>query len=264
MSSSSRRSPDLFSAAELELGGGLPPRGMELLKREKLSPMPVLDAVRGGRPYWDYDALCRVAVIGLVFASVPSLVLAGRLANVLVDEFKNLRGSFPSNLHRFREIQPMLRGVDSDAHGNVIEPAVHRRLREHPEIYTPGKTFKDDYRIYIVDRRFVFSGSTGNIPFLGLSGSSLPVLPVFIIEGWGRGGSSDQIEVKPFATCLPPNWWEDEMQMDQAAVAERTAMDIWENASSTVGLNVSLGIRQALDRIYDQRHSLHKGGSTDV
>jgi hypothetical protein len=259
----SPRAPVLFSAAELELGAGLPHRASEFLKREGLMPRPEREAVRGGRPLWNAEALARLSVIGAIFSASPSLSLAGRLGNAVIAEFVSLRGRLPSNLQHYREIYQFLTNEDRNEKGDIVELFLHKRLRDHPEIYLPSKARDDDFRIFIVDRRYVFSGSTRNIPFASPFGNGqMPLSLDFVIDGWGRGGGADSITIKGLEDVLPDGWMNEGHEQDIAKAIEARAIDAWRNSISIIGINASLAIRNAYDRIFDRRHGVAIGHDT--
>jgi hypothetical protein len=252
---------ELYTVTELEIGSGLPVRSFEYLRRAQLAPSPLVSANGPGTTaIFDYEAgLVRCAIIGAVFAAGPSLVMATQLGTEIYGELDLADREKMSRIRYYRDIGRFLKPEDYDDRGNVIEPKVHARLVDHPKIYKPGAARSDDLRVYVVDRKFVFS-RYGNMPTASaFGGRNAPAEMRFHIKGWARNSEKlekiSSITFESFESTLPLDWWDNVDAKERARQLEEMANQALENAVSMISINVSLAIRNALDRIHELRQS---------
>lgn len=265
----------LFPASEAT-ACGFTRSELENLIRAGIAPAPLQPAVRGGKPLWSTSGIAELATMGAVFAGLPSLLLAGRLAARIYREHLAEHGWTPSGLVEFDYIAPIgprLKGPNRyDEHGetdhwlrflNAREysdavrdgRAALRRPSDSPgKLYLPGVARDRDTRFGIADGRHVFALSwTPYVQQYCEERSRLA--PKHLISGWKRGASPDDIRVESFFDFLPIGWDEDQGPDSPYALLHAEWLAAWDNATSRIEINVSLAIRNAFDRIYEIRRS---------
>lgn len=229
-----RKDPtDLFSYAELAIGGDMTKRDIQHLLESKEQLVPLGRGIR---------ALKRAAVIGAFRASGLTLFTAARLAKAILDEFNQYDGEAPSGLNFLarnlsREAMKLLPPQASQTN----DYHYHFALIRDSDRYPKGKALGSDATIEIVDFRLIFISSR-QFPNPGLVGW---------IDGLGRGGDARIIHVAEKLGVIDdqenPGWRTENKNLEAQALCER------ENAVAKTIVNVSLAIRTALDRIDEHR-----------
>jgi len=248
--------PRLVSAAELELAGGLPARAFDSLKKSGVVPEPARKAVRGGRPGWGADAISLFGVTGAIYDAVPSLLLAAKLAGPIVSAFVENVGRLPG------QMQDLVRAaMKAGADVGEIESdddyiAIRQMLASYPDIYESGRPHEGDIIVIIVGRRYVFSRVRRALRTLSPWGNpARPEMVWAVISGWGRGTSPDDVLVTRFEDTIARDEFPGEPSAEAGAAKEREAFAALDRATSRIEVNVSLAIRNGLDRIHDHRIS---------
>jgi len=211
---------------------------------------------RGDDDVCDIRTLKRVAVIGAFRASVVPLMAAAQVAEAMILEFGSDDGEAPSGLNNLWRKLP--RGEISALPWRN-DYGLHARLRRHPEIYTPGQAMDYDAVYEIAEREFVFLRqlkSTGSVadPFAtgGISESGLSF--VGRIEGWRRGGNPLFIHFGEHVRLFH----EDGKATAEAKALYQKMLTARENAVGVIVVNLSLAIRNGLDRLAEHRAN-HEG-----
>ena len=232
-----RTSGDTFSFDDLAVAGGLTKSAVQHVAQASLMP-------RGDDDVCDIRTFKRVAVIGAFVAAGVPLMLAAQIAEAMILEFGSDDGEAPSGLNNLWRKLP---------HDEVSalpwrnDFGLHARLRRHPEIYSPGRAMDYDAVYEIADREFVFHRQLKSIgrvvdPFApdGISESGL--MTAGRIEGWQRGG-------KP----LFAHFDDDGQPTAEARVLYDKMIAARENAVGVIVVNLSLAIRNGLDRLAEHR-----------
>jgi hypothetical protein len=223
----------MFSYAELAIGGGMTKRNVQHLMESKEQFIPTGRGIR---------ALKRVAGIGAFMGTGLPLFTSGRLAKAILDEFNQYDGEAPSGLSYLardlsREAMKMLPQRANDTN----DYHYHFALIRHPSVYSKGKALGSDVIIEIVDSRIVFINSR-QFPKPDLVGW---------IDGLGRGSDARIIHVTEKLGAIDDEenhgWRAENERLQAEALVER------ENAVARTLTNISLAIRNALDRITEHR-----------
>ena len=207
---------DHFSFSELAVAGGISRSNYQVLDASGELP--------GGRGIRDFK---RVAAIGAFMkGGMPLLVAARLVAGLLESAFGNYGdGEVPTCLKfMVREVPGAMAGLPF---GDYWYHLAIRDSREKAGLSPTIGATKSDAIIDIVDGNCVFQ-RTEYFPkpnFLG------------VIEGWGTG-SHPQL--------LHPGAGTIEIGQDEAVALHK-------NAISILSVNVSLAVRQALDRLAEHR-----------
>src|ERR1051325_2312171 len=239
-----RKDPaDLFSYAELAIGGDMTKRDVQHLMESKEQLMPPGRGIR---------ALKRAAEIGAFKATGLTLFTSARLAKTTLHEFNQSDGEAPSGLNFLArklsreaiKLLPSQAAQTNDYH-------YHFALIRHPDIYPKGKALGSDAIIEIVDFRLIFHSSR-QFPKPGLVGW---------IEGLGRAGDARIVHITEKLGAIDdqenPGWRAENERLERKALNER------ENAVAKIIVNVSVAIRRALDRIAEYRElKLHQRADT--
>ncbi|NJL07373.1 MAG: hypothetical protein HC900_03255 [Methylacidiphilales bacterium] len=233
-----------FSFTDLAVGGALTKRAVQYLSDSGLLPND-----QGIR------ALKRTAIIGgFVSAGVPLLV-AGRLAKAILENFNQYDGEAPSGLNH------LATKLSSDEIDTIPVEAddywYHRTLYKNLDIYPRGKAIPSDALIEIADMKFVFlwSKTVNGAEPVHMSQDPSPLIGW--IEGLERGEESTRfvsiIEKLPPLECVfvhherYQEWREAVQRFNSEAQSAR------DNAIGRLTVNISLAIRTALDRLADYR-----------
>jgi hypothetical protein len=229
-----RKDPaDLFSYAELAIGGGITKRDVQHLMESKEQLIPPGRGIR---------ALKRTAAIGAFRAAGLPLFASARLAKAILDEFNQYDGEAPSGLDYLAtklsregiKLLPPQAEQTNDYH-------YHFALFRHPHRYPRGKALGSDAIFEIVDFRLIFYSSR-QFPKRSLFGW---------IEVLERGGDARIIHVTEKLGAIDdrenPGWRAENERLEAEALLER------ENAVARTITNISLAIRNALDRIAEHR-----------
>lgn len=222
----------------------MPHRSMEHLRREQLSPPPIQEGGRGKVALYDFNALCFFAATGAILKVSSSITFAAKLAKVLIDELALTYGQVPFGRS---ELDSLIRSLNLDldnlfdADGNVIPLAVIRVLRDNPEIHNQGQIRESDYKILILDGRYILSTTLSKIEiFNGIKLDEKWWQPEMILNPTRRGTDVT-------VTHLSEMWTDDTSQINSVFAAAYAV------AETKVEINLGLPIRNALDAIYDIR-----------
>lgn len=241
-----------FSFTDLAVGGALTKRAVQYLSDSGLLPND-----QGIRD------LKRTAVIGgFVSAGVP-LLIAGRLAKAILENFDQHDGEVPTGLNH------LAAHLSADEIDTIPDESndywYHRALYRNPDIYPRGKAIFGDALIEIVSMQFVFLWSKTNngSASANLSQDESPFIGW--IDGLERG--EENTRFVSIIEKLPPmewGWGGHERYPEWRAAVNRFNTDAKQAREDAIGrtiVNVSLAVRTALDRIADYR-SVRSGNST--
>lgn len=215
-----KKQPDSFSFTELGEAAELRKRSVQHLSDASPSLLPDGNGV---------NVLKRTAAIGaFVSAGVP-LLAAGQIVTAMLDEFMTEDGEVESGLPQ------LVVGVPKELRSQLPEEPndywYHQILLQCGDIYSPGQALPSDAIIEICDRRYIFIGSRARLRMLGNTSQDGLGL-IGLISGWERGGAQ--------LTITPPSGRED-----------LTAIQA--NSVGILTVNVSLSIRNGLDRVAEAR-----------
>ncbi len=236
-----RKNPgDLFSYSELALAlNGTKRTFQHLAEARDADDEPLIPSGRGIR------TLKRTAEIGALMTGGAPVLVSARIAKVVLLEFNQVDGEIPTGLNFLARELPRheIANIPIDANDYWYHQALFRCA---PEVYVPGKAMSSDVILEIVDRRLLFldGGIRKSPDFVGW------------IEGWERGAEARVIHVAEkvglFDDQKNPNWRAISARFDAQAAQARP------NAVGKLTVNVSLAVRNALDRIAESRTGLTK------
>lgn len=221
-----KRTADSFSFADLAHAAGVSKRDIQHVMDRHLLP-------EGSGMY----RLNRMAVVGgFVSAGVP-LLLSTKIANAIAVQFE--AAEVPTGL---RQMSQQLSMEDSPLlPGDCNDFWYHRAIFRHAG-YVAGQAKEDDVLIVIVDRTTLFIGAHGRIFAHDFKADCrLPAQFVGWIDGWERGAKAE------FHLRQNSNGVDD----DDGEADDHQRIYI--NAVGKMVVNVSLAVRNALDRLADHR-----------
>ncbi len=238
------RPEDTFSFSDLAIASSMSKRQIQHLADARLLP-------ENG----SIATLKRACVIGgFSFGGVP-IIAAGRIAKTILDEFNEPDGEVPSALRY------LARGLMQKARAEIPSPDsdywYHRALWMHRSEadYRPGRATKSDALIEIVDKAHIYFCGTSGLPFFTPWGGKEAVY-FGRIEGWERGSDASIITL-PELVPLDPDHPDYLIKGKALAdLADRARA----NAVAVLTVNVSLAVRNGLDRLAAHRES--KGRKT--
>jgi hypothetical protein len=242
----------------MALAGGLSPRNVSLLHEEGLAPKPLGSmAGRGSYRLYSSSALGHFALIGAIHLAGFELMVAARLAKAFAEEAEAIRGTLHSNLAAYLQAPHNPRpghrpwadtGEDSNHDDDFW---LHCRLRESPVDYRRFVATRGDMLIDIADHEYVLTEfhGTGAVKVFSPVSGSLPASPEYRILG--RGSAARIVPITDEVASL-------DFEMDPASAARFKALEedyisARENAVTRIRINVSLAIRNAFDRVRDDR-----------
>ena len=235
---------DQFSAPEIEESCNMPTRAMEQLKRENLVPHAVTSGGRGRAALYDFNAFAYFVCVSALLKVVPSLTVAGRLADAIIRELASIYGQVPFGLNEFDRVLYQKTGSISDLIGpndTIMPLAVMNRLTGEPEIYQRGRVEKFDYRLLIINGRYVLSTTHGDIPIMnGVQIDGVWWQPELVLATIKRGSD---VTVTRLEEYLDGNI---ERIVDDFSKAG-------DSIETRVELNISLPIRNALHALLEGR-----------
>ena len=128
--------PGLFTTRDVAVAAGLSPREFSLLLARGVAPAPLTSVPgRGGHRLFCSDGLSHAAVISGIHHAGMELLMAARLAAMLVEHY-NLGQN--GNLANFPDVE---------GSSNLFE--AHRLLLERSDLYRPGRSRQGDILIEI-------------------------------------------------------------------------------------------------------------------
>ncbi|MFN3076370.1 MAG: hypothetical protein ABT940_05735 [Alphaproteobacteria bacterium] len=253
---------DRFTATELEIGGGLPLRSVEILLKNGVAPPAETDPERGSVRYWGTRGVQRIALVGAIFQGGAELLLASRLSAAIAEEIELF---YVSGLHSNLWYSCRKSGKASDyvkwTQAKVDHPSedywLHRFMRIETSDYHPGVAMPGDTIIEIVDRQYVFINTNNGIRVHSpVSSEGIEAQPSYRVTGWEKGSSAEvhsvADEVDSFGFHANP------AAKEQYRRIEAEFMEARRNAVGLLKINMSLAIRKAFDAIFDHRSGVGK------
>jgi hypothetical protein len=252
----SKRSGSLFTSRELALAANLSPRNMALVHDEGLAPTPAESGGgRGGHRLYNSIGLAHAALIGATHLAGFELLVAARLAFAIAEDESHNHGKLLSNLATYlqRPFNPRPGCRPWSAELDIDDDfAVHGGLLDSVIDYRRGVALTGDMIIDIADHEYVLTEYAGPRPlkvFSPVLKEGMPASPEYRIVGRGSGTSIvptvDEVDNMDFATDPASGARYRAIQEDYLAARE--------NAVARVRINVSLAIRNAFDRVRDDR-----------
>lgn len=237
---------DIFSYSEFAIAGDMTKRAFQhLTDANAKSPRSELLPVGGG-----IRALKRIAALGGFMSAGVPLLPAARITAAVLPELNTYDGEVHSGLGHLATKLPnsVLSGMRASENADYW---YHRELIRHPTIYTPGTALSSDVVVEIVDRRRVYL-----IYALGVANNwdrqSDKFSEFARIEGWERG--NDVVVIPTHEEVYYDSEHPDFLKVGLAHLeASRGA---YRNAVGRITVNLSLAIRNGLDRIARHRGSL--------
>lgn len=236
---------DEFSASEIEKNCNLPRRSMELLKKEGLLPSPLFEGARGKVALYDFNSLCYFAAVGAILKVSPSIIYASKLAKSIIDELVQIYGRVPFGISEFESLvrqQKLIVGELLDENGNIVPLKVMTAIIDNPEIYNKGKVTEFDWKLLVLNGRYVLSSTNTKIKIMnGVKLNDEWWNPELIIQHANR---NDGVSVIPIIDYIDGN--PTRANLEQVNHEISLAHD---NLESKTEINISLPIRNALDAI---------------
>ena len=256
----SRSSAEIFTSREVAVAADLSARNFALLVEQDLAPASLDDATgrAGHRPY-DGVGLAHGALIGALNLAGFELLVSARLAAAFADDYRHNYGRLPANLAIYLQAPlnptpghfPWADRSDDPQIDLDNDFWLHDRLRNRSTIYQRGIAFRGDFIIDIADHAFVLTEHLGMEKVKTFSPVSvgLPASPDYRIRGRGAAARIVAIheEVDSLDFSVNPK------AANQMRRLERDYLDARQNAVSRVRINLSLAIRNAFDRLQDNR-----------
>lgn len=251
-----KASGSLFTSRELALAADLTPRNFSLLHEAGLAPAALAGGGgRGGHRTYASPALAQAALIGALHLAGFELLVAARLAAAFADEAHHTHGRLFSNIQAYLQAphnpkpgyRPWVASPDDQLDDDFW---VHSRLIDSVVAYRSRRAIRGDLVIDIADHQFVlteYHGVTIRI-FSPVSGG-LPASPDYRITG--RGSSAQVVPITDEVDSL--DFPEDLASAAKFRALEEDYLAARENAVARVRINVSLAIRNAFDRVADDR-----------
>lgn len=246
----------MFTSRELALGAGLTSRNFSLLHEEGVGPAATAGSGgRGGHRTYLSPALAQAALIGALHLAGLELLVAARLAAAYAEEMGQQRGRLFSNIETYLQSphnpRPGHRPWTYSADDQVGDDFwIHNRLIDSVVEYRAWVAMVGDMVMVIADNGYVLTQHHGvNIKILSAVSGSLPASPDYRIRG--RGSSADIVPITDEVDSL--DFSEDPASAARFKALENEYLEAHENAMARVRINVSLAIRNAFDRIADDR-----------
>lgn len=238
---------DIFSYTELAIAGDITKRAFQHLadanaKSPNSNWLPVGKGIR---------TVKRLAVIGgFVSAGVP-LYAAARLTSALVEaEFNTYDGEVPNGIGFLARSLPPSALDSMPAIDGDMDYWYHRALMMFPDLYVQGNALISDALVEIVDRTHIYLTSTSKLGSLNpWDGQIEKASYAGRIEGWGRDREAYFVS----ASSMAPIYDEDPEFKTRGAALNEMSRAAYSNAVGRLTVNVSLAVRNGLDRIARHR-----------
>ena len=239
-----RTSGDTFSFEDLAVVAGLTKSAIQAVSAVGLLP-------RRDDGVSDIRTLKRVATIGaFVSAGVP-LMASAQIAKAANLDFSRADGEVPSG---FDNVWHHLPADEVRELPESNDYWLHDVARRHPDIYRPGRAMSSDLIYEIAEREYVLHRPLR--PFGPISDPSAPdgyrdwPAPVGRIANWRRGSTAVFV---PLMEDVVPYYDDEGNPTDEAKALAAMIVAARENAVGVIVVNLSLAIRNGLDRLAERR-----------
>lgn len=254
-----RSAAEVFTSREIAVAADLPARNFALLVDQNLAPRPYADGPgKAGHRIYNSAGMAHAALIGALHLAGFELLVSARLAAAFADDYGASYGKLPSNLNAY--LYGDLNPEGTLPWGETAEDLpldfeqdywLHYLLRYRSPIYRRGISIMGDCIIEIADHAFVLTHTLGlkikmHSP---VSREGLPAIPDYRIVG--RGTSSRIVPIHAEVDSL--DFRIDPRSAERMRQLEREYLDGRKDAVTVVQINVSLAIRNAFDRLQDDR-----------
>jgi hypothetical protein len=256
----SRGAAEIFTSREVAVAADLSARNFALLSEEGLAPTS-LEGAQGRAGHRSYDGvrLAHAALIGALHLAGFELLVSARLATAFADNYHTNYGKLPSNLGVYLQKPlnptpghyPWTDRGEEDQVDLDHDFWLHDRLRNRSTIYQRGVAFRGDFIIDIADHAFVLTEHLGmeKVKVFSPVSGALPASPDYRIDG--RGTATRIIPIHQEVDSL--DFSVNARAANRMRELEQQYLDARENAVSRVRINLSLAIRNAFDRLQDDR-----------
>ncbi|MDH4988584.1 hypothetical protein QEZ47_24320 [Aminobacter anthyllidis] len=239
--------PDTFSYNELAIAGGMTKRAFQhLVDANVRSPGSVLLPLGSG-----IRTLKRAAVLGgFALAGVP-LLAAARITAAVLPELNTYDGEVHSGLGQLARKLPNDALSRLPAGDDAADFWFHRELLNHRDIYSLGAALISDVVVEVVDKQRVYLVSTIGVmnPW---DGQADKYQEIGRIEGWERGN-----DVAVIPTYEEFCYNSDHPEFLRVGLAHlQRSRTAYGNAVGRISVNLSLAIRNGLDRVARHRGML--------
>lgn len=249
---------DRFTSRDLASAADLSPRNFGLIVEQDLAPPGEPGAGgQAGHRVWDSRGLQHAALLGALHLAGLELLVAARLAAAVAEDLQLFHGRMPSNVRAFLQAPLNPRPGYTPWEGGLSEAEaqddywLHHAFRTKSDIYLSRQAVRGDYLLEVADNQFVVTRHHGStVKFMSpASSAQLAVNPEFRIIGKGAGARVIRIheEVESLDFHGDPS-----AAADYAKV-EANYLRAHDNAVTLLSVNVSLAIRNAFDRLADER-----------
>lgn len=254
----SKSSGTTFTSRELALAAELTLRNFSLLHEEGLAPPAAGNGGgRGGHRIYESPALAQAALIGALHLAGFELLVAARLAEAFAEEAGHTHGRLFSNIESYIQAphnpRPGYRPWTASPDDRIGDDFwVHNRLIDSVVDYCRGVAMVGDFIIDIADHEFVLTEHQGAKLkiFSPVSTKGMEASPDYRITGRGSSAQivpiTDEVDSLDFST--------DPVSAARYKALQEDYLAARENAVTRVRVNVSLAIRNAFDRVADDRN----------
>lgn len=258
-----RISEEWFTSREIALAANLTARNFGLLTEQGLGPTSVDNRTgKAGHRSYDGAALAQAALIGALNVGGFELLVSARLAAAFADDYSASHGRLPSNLGVFIQSplnpKPGWRPWTDDSSEERVDIEhdywLHERLRNRSSVYQRDIAQDGDLIIDIADGTFVLTHARGaeNVSiFSPTTLRGLPAHPEYRIVGRGTAARIVRVheELDSLDFTANPN------AREELRRVEREYLDGRKHAVVVARINLSLAIRNAFDRVQDDRQT---------
>ena len=197
---------------------------------------------------YDMTGLQKFSATGALYNVTGALVVSAKVADAIASGMLDYYPHVPFGLDDIvLENRSVLSSLGDEIRiDNELHPyLVFKYLRDHGGDYSPRRALRGDFRIVVIDRRYVFQA----LPIAGLDTmkfQDMNLEPELELT-WPARGQDERVEILRFETVYSrygEAGAEEERKRYYAAL---------ESPISVVVINLSLAIRNTMDAIYEDR-----------
>lgn len=255
-----RSAAEVFTSREMAVAADLSARNFALLAHQNLAPRPLSEGSgKAGHRSYDSAGLAHAALAGALHLAGFELLVSARLAAAFADDYGASHGRLPSNLNAFvrGELNPHKKLPWGETPKDLPldfeqDYWLHYLLRNRSSVYQRGIAIRGDCMIEIADHAFVLTHTLGLEKikvFSPVSREGLSASPDYRIIG--RGTSARIVAVHEEIDSL--DFQIDPKSTEKMRQLEHEYLNSRKDAVTVVRINLSLAIRNAFDRLQDDR-----------
>lgn len=229
-----------FTVPEMEYAVQLPPRSVELLKREQLMLGQVTPAGRGRQARYDFRVVPRLAMLAALTPLTSGFVAAARLGNALAEEMEWRYGSVPFGVFELQGKVAAKLGGETRIRAPSGDICLFRAFQEawKHSLTDDAGPVRGDFTIVLWDGGNLGEQTLGGPKYLTGDGGASSVAPFLVYR---QGRRKDDLAI--------------DLIEDTAAEAE--ALRQLAGAVTVTTINVALAVRRAIVRIIKLREGYH-------